>query len=218
MTRVTLARRWVEHKCAAKGGTKTALYAAIRLHGVENFEIFEIAQLLPGLDRKALGEVEKAVIAQEGTLSPAGYNLTRGGDGLLAGVDNPNLGRKVTPEHAAKVAASWTPEKRKFFSDLRAKRNREMNQSAEHKAKLKAAWDRSPERRVKTAETAKKVLGDFVRLPENRARSAEQMRALHARSEVSVRCVESQRTPEYRDMCSARAKQQWVERRQANGQ
>lgn len=168
MTEGRLSRRWTEHKHAAKGGVRTVLYSAIRKYGPKAFVVEELAAVLPGLDRKALGEVERIVIAQEGTIIPKGYNMTPGGDGLPSGSANPNTGRKHSAQDVANMKASWTPERRAKMADLRRSRNVVMNQSPEHKAKLKAAWARAPERRAQSAE----IITAVNKRPERKAAMA----------------------------------------------
>lgn len=80
MTTCSLAKRWREHKCAAKAGLDTPLYNAIRKYGLETFEIILVYE---GKTREEIQEKEKALIAQYNTYvrSGCGYNLTLGGEG-----------------------------------------------------------------------------------------------------------------------------------------
>lgn len=77
----TVRVRWQAHLRSARKGVKTALYDAIRSYGRDAFDVEVIANLIPGLTRADLCEVERTVIAQEATKIPNGYNMTDGGDG-----------------------------------------------------------------------------------------------------------------------------------------
>lgn len=107
-----IKRRFAEHIQCAKGGRDTALYRAMRKHGIENFTIQEIASaellLLPDLEKHYITFFNTFIT------SGFGYNLTRGGDGVI--------GRQWTEEQRRKQSASvraayahkiWTPEQRK---------------------------------------------------------------------------------------------------------
>lgn len=162
MTEQSLRERFSQHKLAAKNGVDTALCFAMRKYGAEVFEAETLAIMLPGFSRKVLCEIERLLIKQENTVAPNGYNMTPGGDGLSKGEGNPNLGRKATAEHKAKVAATWTPEKRAKFAEMLAERNRAMNKTSEHGRRIAAAW--TPERRaaqaLRMSEHVKKYLAN----------------------------------------------------------
>ena len=74
-----LEKRWKRHRGLAKQGAKNAIHCALRLYGVDAFA-FEVLEEL--FDREASARVREIWwIANEGTLSPGGYNMTAGGDG-----------------------------------------------------------------------------------------------------------------------------------------
>lgn len=153
ITEYSLKRRWGGHKKYVRDGAKTALHRAMRKHGIENFAICELVRLAKGSDRKTLCEMERFYIAQENTMTPNGYNMTPGGDGAGKGADSVIFGRKMGEEFRAKCRNAWTPERRAAASLRRAESNKKQNVSEEHRAKLKAAWDRSPDRKEKQAKT-----------------------------------------------------------------
>lgn len=186
LTSKTLAKRWAAHKSDARRGSKAALHVAIRKHGESAFVADHVVSLLPTFTLADLQDLERAVIAQDGTFSfDGGYNRNRGGDGCPKGTVAWRRGKPLSAEHRANLAAAWArnPDRRRAQSErckgivpvaalaaqqdptflveqaerLRV-RNAEMNQSSEHKAKLKAAWARSPERRVKAAQTMARVM------------------------------------------------------------
>lgn len=103
---VNVRRRAREHRHARAG--VTYLYRAIRKHGVEAFDIC----LLAIGTEEAMTQLEVETIAARGTFNPAGYNQTRGGDGVSgyrytetqrAAVTARQLGRPVTEEAKAKM-------------------------------------------------------------------------------------------------------------------
>ena len=80
ITICSLAKRWREHKCAAKAGLDTPLYNAMRKYGLEAFEMVLVHE---GTTRKEIQEKEKELIAQHNAYvrNGGGYNLTLGGEG-----------------------------------------------------------------------------------------------------------------------------------------
>lgn len=79
VTTGSLAKRWREHRCAAKAGNECALYRAIRKYGDGAFGIVLVYEATSQAEMFA---VEKGLIAQYGThVRGGGYNLTLGGEG-----------------------------------------------------------------------------------------------------------------------------------------
>lgn len=162
-TTMTLERRFGFHKATAlRGCSKTALGRAIVKYGVDAFAIAAVASLLPGSTVDDMFDLERAIIAQEGTKGTGNYNLTEGGEGTVGykctpeqiqrklgrpcsaetrakmsavrkgkplseyhrkriaecvnprntGMPSPTRGQKLNPQHCAKLAAAWTPERR----------------------------------------------------------------------------------------------------------
>lgn len=101
ITTRSLHKRWTAHR-----KSKFALGCAIRKYGEDAFSIEEIARSWSFDDLK---EFEKLLIEQYGTYAPGGYNLTRGGDGVL--------GIKFSEETLAQMSLSrkgirWTEEQK----------------------------------------------------------------------------------------------------------
>ena len=92
----TVEKRFKEH-------TKSPyrIGRSIRSHGAENFVI---AILKVCYSKAELNFWEKHFIKSRNTLSPCGYNLKEGGAGSVKFIVN--KGRKLTPEHCAKLSAS----------------------------------------------------------------------------------------------------------------
>lgn len=77
ITKRSLTLRFSGHVLAAQKGGHNGLRNAIRKYGAEAFKIEHIAS---AFDRDSLLDLECLLIAQEGTLTPHGYNLTTGGE------------------------------------------------------------------------------------------------------------------------------------------
>lgn len=88
--------RWTEHKRTTKA---PKLYAAITKYGKESFE-FKILCWCPD---KAYADMVETKLIEAHDTRRVGYNICVGGEGLVAGPDNPNYGRKQSAEHRAKI-------------------------------------------------------------------------------------------------------------------
>jgi len=203
LTEKTLGERWVQHKSVSKRGVDTFLYKAIRKYGEKAFAICELARLPKGSDRALLCSMEQLFIFQENTLSPNGYNMTPGGDGLTKGKSNPNFGRKASEGKLEKLRNAWTPERRIQASialkEIRSRpghleKLRAGSNSEASKAKQAAAW--TPERREIAA--ARMLANTKIRkeTPENIEARNKRIVAL-AKSD-SLRKINSERMKKYR--------------------
>lgn len=86
----TPKQRWRDHVYVALSGrSKLPLHRAIRKYGIENFTVRVI---WTGSESK-LNAAERRLIRRMSTMSPFGYNLTYGGEGLRA---TPALRRKLS--------------------------------------------------------------------------------------------------------------------------
>lgn len=166
ITTQSLRRRWAHHLRQAARGSKSCrmLGASIRRHGAEAFTVEEIAS---ARTREDLRDLERALIVQWGTLAPAGYNLTAGGDGgfspseatrallsaaaklrplppemreIRVGPKNGMHGKKMSPSSRAKMSASHMGKK--HTEETRAKiaaSNSGAEFSIAHRANLSAS-------------------------------------------------------------------------------
>lgn len=113
ITRRSLSSRMVEHRKRLSGcrpNEKFAVYEAWRKYGEP------IAEILAVLEDHDLAAAEIEAIKHFRTLSPHGYNLTLGGDGVRTGREiseatreklrQANLGKKQSPETKNKRAAA----------------------------------------------------------------------------------------------------------------
>lgn len=94
LTSVSLKERWTNHKSNAKNPQKytSALYAAIRKYGIENFQI---EQIDTAVTLEELNIKEQTYIKALNTLAPNGYNLDNGGGS-----------QNCHPETRAKISAT----------------------------------------------------------------------------------------------------------------
>lgn len=167
VTTMPLATRWYQHVWRAENGRDTVLSQAIRKHGKDAFDVSTVASALPGSSIEALFNLERAVIAQERTKCPVGYNMTDGGDGTIGYVYTPeqcaararrkhsaetrakmSAARKGRPCHTAQSRAKISAANKKLIG--RTPWNKGGQFSEITKAKMSAAW--TPERRAAQAE------------------------------------------------------------------
>ena len=119
-------RRIAQHK--RMQGDSSALYAAIKKYGAENFVFTHIAD---AFDKECACIIEQSLIKEKNTFTPNGYNMTSGGDGGFVmseesrkkmseakkGKPAHNKGKPSNPDVVAKMIASkkgkpWTSEQR----------------------------------------------------------------------------------------------------------
>jgi len=79
-TKVSVQRRWAQHRSAAAKGSSLLIHRAIRKYGTENFSI-EVIETVEGVHADLMA-AEVRQIAACGCLVPYGYNLTPGGQGV----------------------------------------------------------------------------------------------------------------------------------------
>lgn len=103
-TKHTAHKRWLKHVQKAVSNTDKqqcwALNNAIRLYGADNFEV----ETLVECPLEELNDREVALIAEYKTLSPDGYNLSKGGTFRVevypeAGKDKISEARRIHKEH-----------------------------------------------------------------------------------------------------------------------
>lgn len=139
------ADRFAEHVAYARSGrTPSALHLAIRKYGAENIRVESLSRADCW---ERLQEMEIAAIAEHRTRPPHGYNLTRGGDGVV-GFDDVTRA-KMGAKNKGRTHDAATREKirianigRKHDEMARAKismARKGIEFSAEHRANLRAA-------------------------------------------------------------------------------
>jgi group I intron endonuclease len=126
-TVLKLSERWTKHKHYASKKSSGALQRAINKYGHESFAIESICEDVPVL---WLPSVEVAFIHLLGTFGH-GYNLTEGGEGCSGAVHTAEQneahaarmrGRKLSPEHRAKIGAGGMGRKPSPETRLKLKR------------------------------------------------------------------------------------------------
>lgn|ERR1700685_315695 len=98
----TAEARWHVHKMRVREGRDQALQRAIRKYGHENFVV---RTLVISNNWEYLCDLECKATAAFGTMSPHGYNLTRGGEGVV--------GTPITDETRRRMSEG----QRKRFTD-----------------------------------------------------------------------------------------------------
>lgn len=103
----TLKQRWARHKTAAKHHRENGrLQNSLRKYGPDAFDVHVVAE---GLSDEGALQLEATLIREWGTLSPAGLNLTTGGDKVefteevkekIRTKAGPHLRRKETQDSA----------------------------------------------------------------------------------------------------------------------
>ncbi|MCY1172719.1 group I intron endonuclease [compost metagenome] len=155
-TRRTLQQRFYSHKkVVGKANACKALSDAMLKHGPENFTIELLCTCTSQAD---MDNMEIQMIAELGTFSPGGYNLTRGGGGKsgykhsaesIEKMASTHRGKPLTDEHKKKVSASLvgntralgmkhSDETRRKISERGTGRKRAPF-SAEHREKIAAS-------------------------------------------------------------------------------
>jgi hypothetical protein len=179
--------RWGAHKARSRESLQyQAVQNAIRKYGHENVVV---ETLVVADDWDYLCSLEKSAIAAFCTMSPHGYNLTSGGEGVV--------GRKATNEQRARMSA--------------AQKRRAAREPDLLKAKLKLAHDakkvRDAARRVdgkapwqvrKGQSSLKFTLGAEAAKIEHSRRTREAMAREDVSEKVKAAAAERARSPEWR--------------------
>lgn len=171
ITSRTVEKRFAEHVASSGGGkSDCAVHRAIAKYGHENIKIEELASA----EWDSLKTLEIKAISDYNARPPFGYNLTRGGDGVVgfddvtrAKMGAANIGRKPSKETLAKLSAA----------------SKGRTHSKEAKAKISAAHlglEFSDEHRKKLSHARCKIVASGVSYltPEGRAKLSATSRAL----------------------------------------
>lgn len=118
VTTCTLAKRWREHRCAAKTGIEHVLYRAMRKYGEA---AFRMECLYEASSVEEMFAVERGLVALHGTRTPRGYNVSEGGVGGF--VQEPRRGEQSPNSKLTDEAVRFirSPERASVCNDdLRA--------------------------------------------------------------------------------------------------
>lgn len=135
LTKKTMEQRWLQHVSFAKAGRRgpPAFHAAIRKHGIEDW-VHDVLDVVNSLDDANASEIR--CIEQLRTLSPDGYNVSKGGDSR----DWPDDARQRLSVSLRRTFAAMTQEQR----SERGRRTWTTSKHEKHAAftskRLKAAW------------------------------------------------------------------------------
>jgi group I intron endonuclease len=102
-------KRWLVHQSeACKGDSETYFHRALRKYGAGAFVVMALYRCTEPL----LNGAERHFIASLGTLSPNGYNLTKGGDGggygYRSDAERAAIGAKISAALTGKMSALGT--------------------------------------------------------------------------------------------------------------
>jgi group I intron endonuclease len=97
-TKGTINKRWIGHKSRANKGSNLVLHSAMRLHGIENFNI-ELIECVATLEEANKKEFE--LINNLNSKCPNGYNMVDGGN-----VEFLNATEPKTKQHKEKIQSS----------------------------------------------------------------------------------------------------------------
>lgn len=105
ITTRSVEKRWQQH-CYAAPKSRYLLQRKISAHGADAFEVEHVASATSFENLKAL---EIILIDQFGTFSPGGFNLTRGGEGVLGLRFSEETLRRLGEARRGRV---WTEEQK----------------------------------------------------------------------------------------------------------
>lgn len=132
----SLTTRITAHRNAASTGSTLAVHCAWREHGSPSVQV-----LVDSDDATDLHRMEMQLIADHGTRSPGGYNISEGGD----------TSPSKSPDVAAKIALKatgrkWSEEKKLQMAQSMRERWKDPEYRARVSASLSSGW--TDERRV----------------------------------------------------------------------
>lgn len=144
ITTCSLAKRWREHKCAAKAGLDTPLYNAMRKYGLEAFEMVLVHE---GKTREEIQEKEKELICQHNAYvrNGGGYNLTLGGEGqgkIVRKVGEESPKAVLTEELVAFIRSPelWDKSNRELVDMIEEAFGRQLNPNTLKSARQGKGW------------------------------------------------------------------------------
>ena len=144
ITTCSLAKRWREHKCAAKAGLDTPLYNAMRKYGLEAFEMVLVHE---GKTREEIQEKEKELIVQYNAYvrNGGGYNLTLGGEGygkIVRKVGEESYKAVLTEELVAFIRSPelWDKSNRELVDMIEEAFGRQLNIDTLKSARQGKGW------------------------------------------------------------------------------
>jgi len=152
-----LINRMHRHRVSANTGSPYAIHCAIRKY---SFKAFTVEVLSEEVDLKKLNILEAEAILEHNTLSPNGYNLTTGGDGVRgphAAKRARDMWANLEPEKRERMVAKQTEASRDFWSNVT---HAELSAMRERGAKAARNWwaNATPEQRASRADKVRAAL------------------------------------------------------------
>lgn len=196
-----MTRRWYEHVRDANG-TKTnrAFLNAIRKYGTTDSWIHDVLYVCE--TRIAAKDAEVELIASLETMSPDGYNETRGGDGVI------DMSSDLVERHrvATRIAMARPDVREKYLiaiNDPEIKKRHKENVSAAMKrpdaiANMSAA-QKIAQNRPEVKAHACIVQSIAQNRPETRAKKSRAIKAALSTPEAKARCIAAQNDPAVRE-------------------
>ncbi len=201
--------RWFKHVSDANRGSNTAFHRAIRKYGAKSFatEVLERMHTEAGAKH-----AERLWIAELGTVTPVGYNISHGGDGW-SGPRAP-----FTDEHKAKLSLahkgkSPTVETRRAMSEAQ-KKAYARDPSRRKKVSVNSKLPKTDATREKMSGSQRRVAA--ARTPDERtARASNAAKAQWANNREAMRAAHRGKTvsAETCARLSETTKNSWIARR-----
>lgn len=228
LTTKSVKTRWIGHVSSALSRSENScalLSRAIRKHGADNFEVFELdrAHSVAELRRKECLWIEK-----EMTAAPHGYNLTDGAEGHVVWLGRSR--KKQSEKQKARFSAG--PETNPMFGRKHSEESRRLNSEAQRRTKSDPAWRKAKSAAMKMffadhPEHAEKIRQRAIvrhhERPELAKRHGARIKALYAsghcnyisheakqKHRAAVRAALSR--PEVKERIAAARTQDWKDR------
>ena len=149
-------RRW-GHFNAARKGFKTIFYNAIRKYGEDNFK-FSVLDSCEST--KDLNEREKYFIKTLDSMTPNGYNMTKGGDGQSKGWDSPMKGITLKDETKEKISKTLIGRKQ----SCETKEKRALSLKKAYREGKTVSWNKglTKETNISVASYSEKIKGNVA--------------------------------------------------------
>lgn len=179
----SMQARMTGHRAAIAAGSQLAVHCAWRRHGEPTIEVLRVCGTMAELH-----EAETAAILEHGTLSPGGYNISRGGD--TAPSKNPEVAAKIAEkargrahkdEARAQIADTmrvrWEDDeyRAKVAAGIQASLTNERR--GELARNTREAWERRNAAGFTVADSTREKIATYERTPEMRAKMSAAAKA-----------------------------------------
>ena len=198
--------RLSQHRTQARAGSLLPVHCAWRKHGEPSCGVLGSYN---SMDELHAAEID--AIAQCGTLSPAGYNVSYGGDTSPA--TNPEVSAKISASATGRVANDATREKiaagsaanwldptyrEKVRAGVVASWTQERRNAARERAKARKGEKRSEEAKANMRKTHKMSAAGSKAIGDARRRSVGAKRSAETKEIMAAKATASWKDPEIR--------------------